>query len=346
MPRTNPVPALLSALSLNPSNSTVKAHGGSGFASTFKIETETEDGRKERIFVKTGAGKDAEIMFRGEHESLNAIQQAVPTLCPRAFSHGPLGEGSEQFYMATDFLDLSPSGSSKGESLASKIARLHSTPAPEKYAGKFGFPVPTCCGSTVQDNTWEDTWADFFGKRRLMMIMKESERKNGPDSELRHYVEKTVETVVPRLLGNLKDLKPVLVHGDLWSGNASRGILGEKQDDGMIEEVIYDPSVSYSHIFRAQLPKMILIDGAGKACYAHNEYEMGIMKLFGGFGTAFFNEYHKLIPKSEPLEEYEDRLKLYGLYHQLNHHALFAGGYRGGAVSTMRSLLLKYVENK
>ncbi|KAG0131828.1 Fructosamine/Ketosamine-3-kinase [Tuber indicum] len=317
-------PALLAALSLNPGTSTVKHHGGGGFASTFKIETETEDGRKEMVFVKTGTGKDAEIMFRGEYESLNAIQEAVPTLCPRAFSHGPLGEGSERFYLATDFLDLLPSGSSKGESLASKIARLHSAPVPEKYSGKFGFPVPTCCGSTVQDNTWEDTWADFFGKRRLMMILEESERKNGSDSELRRYVQKTVEIVVPRLLGNLKDVKPSLVHGDLWSGNASRGIIGETRDDGTIEEVVYDPS----------------------ACYTHNEYEMGIMKMFGGFGNAFFNEYHRITPKSEPVEEYEDRLKLYQLYHQLNHHALFGGGYRGGAVSIMKSLLLKYAENK
>ena len=181
----------------------------------------------------------------GEYESLNAIHEAVPNLCPGAFSHGPLSEGSDRFYLATDFLDLFPSRSSKGETLASKIARLHSAPVPEKYSGKFGFPVPTCCGSTVQDNTWEDTWADFFGKRRLMMILEESERKNGPNSELRRYVERTVEIVVPRLLGNLKDVKPSLVHGDLWSGNASRGIIGGTQDGGPIEDVIYDPSVSY-----------------------------------------------------------------------------------------------------
>jgi len=37
------------------------------------------------------------------------------------------------------------------------------------------------------------------------------------------------------------------------------------------------------------------------------------MRMFGGFGTAFFNEYHKIIPKSEPVIEYEDRLKLYQL---------------------------------
>jgi fructosamine-3-kinase len=56
------------------------------------------------------------------------------------------------------------------------------------------------------------------------------------------------------------------------------------------------------------------------ACYAHNEYELGIMKMFGGFGSGFLKEYHDICPKSEPVEEYDDRIALYELYHHLNHH--------------------------
>jgi len=37
------------------------------------------------------------------------------------------------------------------------------------------------------------------------------------------------------------------------------------------------------------------------------------MRMFGGFDKAFFDEYHRLCPKTEPVEEYEDRLKLYEL---------------------------------
>ena len=29
-------------------------------------------------------------------------------------------------------------------------------------------------------------------------------------------------------------------------------------------------------------------------------------------------------------------------YHHLNHHAIFGGGYRGGAVSILKKLLKKY----
>jgi protein-ribulosamine 3-kinase len=36
--------------------------------------------------------------------------------------------------------------------------------------------------------------------------------------------------------------------------------------------------------------------------------------MFGGFGPEYFSAYHELIPKSDPVEEYEDRIELYTLY--------------------------------
>ena len=63
---------------------------------------------------------------------------------------------------------------------------------------------------------------------------------------------------------------------------------------------------------------------------------------FGGFGADFMKEYHNICPKTEPVEEYDDRVMLYELYHHLNHYAMFGGGYRGGAVSMIKTLLKKY----
>lgn len=37
------------------------------------------------------------------------------------------------------------------------------------------------------------------------------------------------------------------------------------------------------------------------------------MRMFGGFGPGFEREYHKLKPKDEPVEEFEDRVALYEL---------------------------------
>lgn len=78
-------PAILAALppDTDPTQTSMSTHGGSGFSSTAKITAKTKDGSEERYyFVKTGKGKDAEVMFRGEHESLNALKGVVEGICP------------------------------------------------------------------------------------------------------------------------------------------------------------------------------------------------------------------------------------------------------------------------
>ena len=59
--------AVRDLLSLDPSNTGVSSHGGGGMssASTAKITTTLEDGTVERYFMKTGNGKEAQIMFQG-----------------------------------------------------------------------------------------------------------------------------------------------------------------------------------------------------------------------------------------------------------------------------------------
>lgn len=244
-------------------------------------------------------------MFRGEHESLNAIAGAVKGFCPRGEAWGEVDGG--RYFLATQFLELGGSRRGGESSLAQKLGKLHSTPAPAVDDGgggekkrMFGFPVPTFCGDVKQPNRYRESWAEFYAEERLLNVLKESERRNGKDKALRDMVEDTAGKVVPRLLGDghlgfRKDgegehVVPVVVHGDLWSGNVGSGrISGEKDDDGGGK--VFDPS----------------------ACYAHSEFELGIMNMFGGFGAKFFDEYHRIVPKTEPVEEYPDRVRLYEL---------------------------------
>lgn len=139
--------AVIKALSLDSAKSTVALHGGSGFSTTAKITTTLEDGAEKHFFMKTGKGKDAEVMFAGEHASLNALH-TIPSLCPASFAHGPLEETPGGAFLVTDFLDLSgtSSGSAKGSgmSLAAKLGKLHITaaPIPQGFPRPvFGFPV-------------------------------------------------------------------------------------------------------------------------------------------------------------------------------------------------------------
>ncbi len=148
-------------------------------------------------------------------------------------------------FMVTDFLDFKSSAQGgSGLSLAAKLAKLHSTPSPVLDGHSkpmFGFPVPTCCGATEQDNSWKESWADFYSDNRLRSILRAGVKNNGPDQELSEAVEKVASVIVPRLIGddNVKGITPVLIHGDLWSGNHCRG---QMAGAGCGEEVVYDPS--------------------------------------------------------------------------------------------------------
>lgn len=313
---------LLRALNLpDPSKANLSTSGfGSGFTSTGTIRAQvpTADGKGEeerQYFVKSSSdGKASEEMFRGEYESLNAIATTVPGFCPRALAWGPLDENSEKsWFLATEFLDLGARGGGGGgksgakqNNLAQRLGKLHTTPAPhDPKTGRryYGFPVPTFCGDTKQPNRASSSWAEFYANERLLTILRESEARNGKDVGLRNLVEKTASTVVPALLGDGhlgydkngygQGIVPVVVHGDLWAGNASSGrIVGSgRKEDEQVGEVVYDPS----------------------ACYGHSEFDLGIMVMFGGFGASFFKEYHQIVPKTEPVAEYEDRVRLYEL---------------------------------
>lgn len=157
----------------------------------------------------------------------------------------------------------------------------------------FDWPTPTYRGSTQQINTFCSSWGKFYSENRLLACLQRIDDAHGTDKELRAGVEAIVQRVVPRLLGNghlggRPGIRPVLVHGDLWIGNRVRGRIASWSGP---EEITFDPSV----------------------CYAHSEFEIGIMRMFGGFSAGFFHEYHRIVPKTEPKEEYEDRIKLYQL---------------------------------
>ena len=108
------------------------------------------------------------------------------------------------------------------------------------------------------------------------------------------------------LAAKLPDLIPEqpasLIHGDLWSGNAIAGPLGEP--------AMIDPAVHYGWA----------------------EAELGMTTLFGGFPQAFYSAYEEVRPLDAGWRE---RLPIYNLYHVLNHVNLFGEGYLGQARSIL-----------
>ena len=185
------------------------------------------------------------------------------------------------------------------EEFGQRFANMH------KFTSEsFGYFEDNYIGSNVQKNIPDEQekvdWVSFYFNKRILFQLQLAEKFGSATEELRRGISR---------LGNRIDQiitssdKPSLLHGDLWSGNY------------MIDEngsaVLIDPAVYYGH----------------------READLGMTKLFGGFGAEFYEAYNE----SFPLEDgYEYRENIYKLYHVLNHLNLFGGSYYSQAMSLIK----------
>ena len=269
------------------------ARGGSQWAAfeSFNLK----DGR--RAFVKTSA-KDPS-MFAGEAAGLRALRAAGAFVVPEVYGTGvpPEGERSNSF-IAMEYLNFGARGD-QGE-FGDALATMHLA-APshkEASAGKFGFERNNTIGETHQPNEWTDSWLEFWRDKRLMHMIRLAR-----DPTLSQLAEKVVDKRLSDMFSSCGEIKPSLLHGDLWSGNI--GTVGKKPS-------VFDPAVYYGH----------------------HEADFG-MSWCAGFTPAFYEAYHAKIPKAPGFEE---RAKLYRLYHYLNHYVMFGGGYYRECVNILKEL--------
>jgi protein-ribulosamine 3-kinase len=123
-----------------------------------------------------------------------------------------------------------------------KLAKLHENSV--SPTGQYGFGTPTCLGvGRPHYHKWTDTWEEFYLNFFLDVADYEQEVQ-GPDEEMAELVKAIAEKVIPRLCRPLetggRSIKPRLIHGDLWDGNASVVI-----ETGL--PVIFDACSMYTH---------------------------------------------------------------------------------------------------
>ena len=155
----------------------------------------------------------------------------------------------------------------------------------------FGFNHDGFCGDSPQDNTPDDDGWRFFAERRLLPQM----RRARDDGLIDAADTARIESLCANLREHIPDMPPVLLHGDLWSGNL--------------------------HVCGDGTPA--LIDG-GAVHYGWAEAELAMLTLFGSPPEAFFRAYAERAPLRR---DWRERAPLYNLYHLLNHVNLFGQGY-------------------
>jgi len=261
-------------------------------------------------YIKAGSPKDRE-QYVGEAEALKAMALAAPGLIPSLLALKFVNERGEETedngaipVFISEYKDITSLTNQSGAILGRRLAQeLHSYTSSKGY----GFEVPTFCGATRLRNGWYETWERCFDTLVGDLLSTLSAR--GGHSDLCRKGQDVRTRVIPALLGPLQ-INPVLLHGDLWSGNTGT-------DTTTGQPVIYDPS----------------------SFYGHNEADLAIARMFGGVPQSFFDSYHQHMPKTPPVEQYDLRGDLYELFHYLNHTVLFGAGYASTAQRKMEKLL-------
>lgn len=175
------------------------------------------------------------------------------------------------------------------------LARLH-----ENRAERFGFDADGYCGDSPQDNARDSDGFRFFAERRLLP----QARRAVDAGRLGREDLRRVESLCARLRELLPEGPPVLIHGDLWTGNLHACASGE----------------------------LALIDG-GAVHDGWAECDLAMLTLFGEPPRAFFAAYEDAARIDIG---WRARAPLLNLYHLLNHLNLFGSGYLSGVRAVLR----------
>jgi fructosamine-3-kinase len=178
------------------------------------------------------------------------------------------------------------------------LAAMHRTGAPY-----FGRSDGRTTGSQALPNDPCDTWVEFFAERRLRPLARLAAE--------RAAIPPALCSALGGVADRLEDLgvsvePPARLHGDLWAGNRLIDQAGQSW----------------------------LIDPAAHG--GHREFDLAMMRLFGGFGEDAFRAYDEVFPLADG---WEQRIRLHQLAPLAVHAIKFGGGYVGALEDALASVL-------
>ncbi len=222
-----------------------------------------------------------ESVIYSEYKCLHFLDEKKINLFPKPFGFFNYSDGA---YLICEFINFKEKNNFY--ELGKELAKFH-----QNINSNYGFFHDTHCGPTLQVNSWNRNWYDFFFNTKIKYQLDLAIKKK--------HVDKNYSKIILDLLKKNKsfftDRTPSLIHGDLWSGNIGTDIHNRPR--------LFDPSLYYGDY----------------------EADIAMTELFGGFDQKFYEGYNH-IKKFE--SGYKKRTNFYKLYHILNHLNIFGGSYK------------------
>nr|WP_299240584.1 fructosamine kinase family protein [uncultured Halomonas sp.] len=259
----------LQTLNITPRSELTPLPGGDS-ARVWQLHTD-----RGRVVVK----QDDPGRLLGEAEGLRALRGAGTSLIV------PEVLGLDADMLVMEALDTVSGGRQRDQQLGVGLRELH-----EAGGTTHGWEQDNACGPTPQDNTPCADGRVFQRERRLLPLGKACVEKG----LLGKNAFERLTRIAVDLESWLPNVRPSLVHGDLWSGN----VLYTREGPAII-----DPAI-YRH---------------------YPEVDLAMLTLFGSPSAAFFEAYWN---GNRP-DDWPRRKGVFQLYPLLNHLLLFGAGYRG-----------------
>ncbi len=253
----------------------------------------------EKLVIKWKHSASAGL-FEAEADGLGRLRSTGTLRVPEVIE---FDDSSDPAWLAMEYIELKPPTDYRrfGRNLADGLAALHqSSPSP---TGQFGLDRNNFLGSQPQNNDWSNKWHVFYRDRRLVPQVQRAQRAGFISTERSRLLDRVITNIEALLDGF--SAEPVLIHGDLWSGN-----------------------------FLANGDEPVLIDPA--VYFAEREVEIAYTELFSGFPPGFHDAYQQTFPLNGGYDRRRPLHQLYPLLIHLNH---FGEAYGPSVDNACRMLL-------
>lgn len=250
--------------------------GGGSINNTFKVST-----KNLTYFVKTN---NTTVFTNGFKEEVLGLQflESKSTLTPNIIIEGTF---KDSIYLVLEWIDNGKETNKFWENFAVQLVNLH-----KQKNDKFGLEYSNFMGQLPQNNSFYDSFSDFFIENRLKPQVKLAFDSN--KLKLKHV--KQFDGLYAKIPEIFPIEKPAAVHGDLWHGNY---ICSKNENAVLIDPAVY---------------------------YGHREVDIAMTQLFGGFTEEFYKKYHEIYPL-EPC--FNLRNNFYHLYPLMVHLNMFGNSY-------------------
>lgn len=263
---------------------------GGDINQAFYVKTDQQE-----YFIKGNSNVPSHF-FKVEAKGLQLIKDSKTIPVPSVFYFDE-PENNEEGVLVLEWIDGDKEKDTE-ERLGSYLAQMHQT-----YAKAHGFDEDTFIGTLPQPNRWYDSWIEYYHDARLVPQFNQAAERGRLPLDRKQLMKKLMERL-PNWISD--DVKPSLLHGDLWGGNWMVGQNGEPY--------LIDPSIFYGD----------------------HAFELAFTELFGGYSEGFYKAYNEQFPLPD---NYEDIKPLYQLYYLLAHLNLFGEPYG----SSVDRILKRYV---